>query len=43
MGINLYFLPKNGNERLFLAILKANGYGFFKKKWSPPKIEEIKF
>jgi hypothetical protein len=30
----------NSHERPFSIILKANTYGFFTKKWSPPEIQE---
>jgi hypothetical protein len=31
---------ENSHERPFSIIPKANTYGFFTKKWSPPKIQE---
>jgi hypothetical protein len=31
---------KNSHERPFSIILKANTYGFFTNKWSPPEIQE---
>jgi hypothetical protein len=31
---------KNSQERSFSIIPKANTYGFFTKKWSPPEIQE---
>jgi hypothetical protein len=31
---------QNGQERPFSVIPKANTYGFFMKKWSPPEIQE---
>jgi hypothetical protein len=41
--INGHTIPifvKNSHERPFSIIPKANTYGFFTKKWSPPKIQE---
>jgi hypothetical protein len=41
--INHYTTPifvENSHERLFSIIPKANTYGFFTKKWSPPEIQE---
>jgi hypothetical protein len=31
---------ENNHEWIFSLILKANTYGFFTKKWSPPQIQE---
>jgi hypothetical protein len=31
---------ENSHERPFSMTLKANTYGFFTKKWSPPEIQE---
>jgi hypothetical protein len=36
---NLQFV-ENSHERSFLRIPKANTYGYFTKKWSPPEIQE---
>jgi hypothetical protein len=32
---------ENNHERPFSIIPKANTYGFFTKKWCPPKIQEF--
>ena len=31
---------ENSHERPFSIIPKANTYGFFTKKWSPPEIQK---
>jgi hypothetical protein len=41
--INCHTTPifvENSHERPFSIIPKANTYGFFSKKWSPPEIQE---
>jgi hypothetical protein len=32
---------QNGHKRSFSAVPMANTFGFFTKKWFPPKIKEI--
>jgi hypothetical protein len=34
-------LVENSHERPFSIIPKANTYGFFTKKWSPPEIQNV--
>jgi hypothetical protein len=34
-------LVENSHERPLSIILKANTYGFFTKKWSPPEIQNV--